>query len=165
MSAHLNFGVKKMVYLSRNRAMSCNRFTSLLRCLRFDKRADRNVNDKFASVGNVFEMMVSKFRSSYRPGISITVDEQMVTFRGRCGFKMFLKEKSDKYGMKIWALVDTSTSYCLNLQPYLGRIRNQDREQGQRERVVLELTDFIYGSGCHITGNNFSRSCHWCNHF
>ena len=111
---------------------------------------ERNRNDKLAPIRRIFEMMATKFRSSYRAGVNITVDEQLMTYRGHCPFKMFLKEKPGKYGIKIWALVDSVTYYCLNLQVYLGRTGPR-AEQGQGERVALELADYISGSGtsCH----------------
>ena len=78
-------------------------------------------------------------------------------YRGCCLFKMFLKEKSGKYGINFWALVDSVTYYCLNLQVYLGRTGPR-AEQGQGERVALELTDYISESGCHVTGDNIFTS-------
>lgn len=139
-----------------NSAMPRDRFYMLLRCIRFDIRANRNTLDKFAPIRNIFERIVTKFRSSFQAGANVTVDEQLVTFRGRCAFKMYLPSKPGKYGMKLWALVDSDTSYCLNLQPYLGRIG--ERDVGQSRRVVLELTDFISGTGRHITADNFFTS-------
>lgn len=141
--------------------MSRNRFTDLLRCIRFDVRSERDTNDRFSPTRKFFELIVTKFRSSYRLGVNVTVDEQLVTFRGRCGFKMFLKDKPGKYGIKLGALVDSTTSYCLNLQPYVGRFGPRP-EQGQSERVVLELTDYVSGSGRHITGDNFFTSLSLC---
>ena len=140
-----------------NSAMPRDRFYLLLRCIRFDVRENRNVNDKFAPMRHIFERVVTKFRGSYQAGANVTVDEQLVTFRGRCGFKIYMPSKPGKYGIKIWALVDSETRYCLNLQPYLGRI-GENREIGQGQRVVLELTDYISGSGRHITGDNFFTS-------
>ena len=78
-------------------ARSPSRFKERLRCIRFDVRAERNRNDKLAPIRRIFEMMATKFRSSYRAGVNITVDEQLMTYRGRYPFKMFLKEKPGKY--------------------------------------------------------------------
>lgn len=144
-----------------NKSMSRNRFCELRRCIRFDDRATRNVrreNDKFAPLRELFDMMVTKFRSSYKAGSNATVDEQLVTFRGRCSFKVFIPSKPGKYGVKLWILADSSTSYCLNIQPYLGRQPGAQPDRGQGQRVVLELTDYMTGSGRHITADNFFSS-------
>jgi hypothetical protein len=60
-----------------------------------------------------------KSRSSYKAGANVTVDEQLITFRGRSGFKVYIPSKPGKYGMKVWMLCDAETGYCMNLQPYV----------------------------------------------
>lgn len=140
-----------------NQAMSRNRFSYILRCLRFDIRDARDRQDKFSPIRTVFEEIVTKFRSSFIPGPECTVDEQLVTFRGRCPFKMYIPSKPGKYGIKLWALCDANSYYCVNLQPYIGRVGNVP-ERGQGQRVVLELTDMLTGSGRHIYMDNFFSS-------
>ncbi|XP_047137391.2 piggyBac transposable element-derived protein 4-like [Hydra vulgaris] len=142
--------------------MQRDRFVNLRRWIRFDERETRNqrrFEDKFAPLRNIMEMFTTKCKSNYNPSAYLTVDEQLVTFRGRCPFKMFIPTKPGKYGMKIWILCDAETSYCINLQPYIGRI-NGVRDVGQITRVVLELTDHLNGSGRHITADNFFTNIH-----
>ena len=100
-------------------------------------------------------MFSAKCRGNYYPSAFITVDEQLVSFRGRCPFKMFIPSKPGKYGMKVWAVCDPLSAYCINLQPYTGRAQGAVRDVGQGSRVILELTDHLTGSGCHITADNF----------
>ena len=38
---------------------------------------------------------------SYIPGPHITVDEQLIAFRGRCAFKMHIANKPAKNGIKL----------------------------------------------------------------
>ena len=85
-------------------------------------------------------MFSTKCRSNYNPSPYHTIDEQLVTFRGCCPFKMFIPSKPGKYKMKVWVLCDSVSSYCINLQSYIGRV-NGVRDVGQGARVVLELTD------------------------
>nr|XP_004208062.2 piggyBac transposable element-derived protein 4-like [Hydra vulgaris] len=143
-------------------SMQRDRFVNLRRCIRFDERETRNqrrFEDKFAPLRNIMEMFTTKCKNNYNPSAYLTVDEQLVTFRGRCPFKMFIPTKPGKYGMKIWILCDAETSYCINLQPYIGRV-NGVRDVGQGTRVVLELTDHLNGSGRHITAENFFTNIH-----
>jgi hypothetical protein len=143
-----------------NKSMSRDRFTAICALIRFDDkdtREARRSTDKFAPLRQVFEAFAVKCRSSYKAGANVTVDEQLVTFRGRCCFKIYIPSKPGKYGMKVWILCDAETGYCINLQPYVGR-RGNEREIGQGSRVVLELTDCISGSGRHITADNFFSS-------
>lgn len=140
-----------------NKAMSRNRFTDLMACLRFDDREQRNPNDKFSPLRSIFGKIVKTFQKVYKAGAAITVDEQLVKFRGRCRFKMYIPSKPGKYGIKLWALTDADTYYCLNLLPYVGRTGNvPEKHQGQR--VVLELTNVLTGTGRNVFMDNFFTS-------
>ena len=141
-------------------SMSRDRFKSILRFIRFDDRntrTERSTNDKLAPLRSVLNSFIIKCRSSYKAGIDVTIDEQLMTFRGRCPFKMYLPDKPGRYGVKIWILADSKTNYCCNLEVYTGK-RGSSREVGQSSRVVLELTDYISNSGRNVTGDNFFTS-------
>ena len=51
----------------------------------------------------------------------MTVDEQLVCFRGRCSFQQYIPLKPEKYGMKIWAMYKTNTSYAWKMQVCTGK--------------------------------------------
>ncbi|KAF4531538.1 hypothetical protein B566_EDAN018432 [Ephemera danica] len=63
--------------------LSLHRFKQLLRYIRFDDRAERPADDKFAPIRNIFNIIVRKLGELYTPSVNITVDEQLVPFRGR----------------------------------------------------------------------------------
>jgi hypothetical protein len=68
-----------------------------------------------------------------------------------------MANKPDKYGIKIWLLVDVKTNYCVNQIPYLGR----DEERGAEpvsQHVVKKLVERIKGSGYNVTADNFFSS-------
>ncbi len=74
-------------------AMSGSRFQEILVMLRFDDKSTRDLpkaTDKFAAIRNVFNEFVSSCTRYYKPGESITVDEQLVAFRGRCPFRQYM---------------------------------------------------------------------------
>lgn len=103
--------------------MSRDRFKSILRFIRFDDKDTRSIrrtHDKLAPIRDVFELINKNLRKHYAPGKNMTVDEQLIPFRGRCSFKQYLPSKPDKYGMKVFWLCDAETSYPLNGLPYLG---------------------------------------------
>ena len=85
--------------------MSLMRFKMLLKFIRFDDketRSQRRSNDKLSAFREIFELFLSRCRSSYTVGAYCTVDEQLVGFRGRCPFRVYMPNKPNKYGMKIW---------------------------------------------------------------
>ena len=61
-------------------------------------------------------------KSYYEPGATLTVDEQLLGFRGQCPFRMYISSKLTKYGIKIITLCDVSTKYMLNAIPYVGKV-------------------------------------------
>lgn len=94
--------------------MSQQRFRFLLRCIRFDNVNDRNARreiDKMAPIREVFELFVNNFERHYSPSEYLTIDEQLLAFRGRCSFRQYIPNKPSKYGIKTFALVDAKTAY------------------------------------------------------
>ena len=79
--------------------MSERRFAFLLRCLRFDDSATRKTRlqtDRFAHVRQVWDHLIKQSIFAYKPGPHITVDEQLLAFRGHCIFRMFIPNKPAK---------------------------------------------------------------------
>ena len=76
-----------------NKLMSRNRYQQILRVLRFDDANSRRRNrseDKFQPIRDVFEQWDLNLRNAYTPGPHMTVDEQLVCFRGRCLFLQYI---------------------------------------------------------------------------
>lgn len=104
--------------------MSAERFDFLLRCMRFDDRntrQERRESDRLAPIRNFWEQFIENCRKWYKPGSYITVDEQLVGFRGRCPFRMYIPNKPNKYGLKLVMMADSSTKYMCNAMPYMGK--------------------------------------------
>jgi hypothetical protein len=142
--------------------MSRHRFSMLTSCLRFDDRATRQgrrENDKLAPFREFWTKFITRCKANYFPDVHVTVDEMLVTYRGRCPFKMYIPSKPGRYGLKIWVLADTATKYCYNAEVYVGK-RDNVREVNQATRVVLELSEPLSGSGRNIIGDNFFSSIH-----
>lgn len=122
--------------------MSRDRFIDILRYMRFDDtvtRAERKSNDKLAPLRTVTDIFVQNCKDSYHATSAGCIAEQLVTFRGRCSFKVCMPSKPGKYGLKIWTLCDSKTFYCCNMEVYLGKHGNvPEKQQGQR--VVKQLT-------------------------
>ena len=141
--------------------MSRNRFTDILRYLRFDNRAtreERRATDKLATFRDFWTLFQAQLRKFYIPGTDLCVDEQLVAFRGRCPFRQYIPSKPAKYGIKIWWCCDAQTSYPLNGQVYLGKQPDQPREVGQGARVVKDMVAPWYRSGRNVTADNFFTS-------
>lgn len=74
-------------------------------------RIERKKDNKLAAFRQIFEMFVGHCNQNYNPETHLTVDEQ----RERCPFCVYMKSKSGRYDIKVWALVDVKSTYVKNL--------------------------------------------------
>ena len=90
------------------------------------------------------------------PNADLCIDEQLVPFKGNCPFRLYMKSKPDKYGIKVWTLCDARSNYAWNMQVYTGKTgAAPEKEQGKR--VVLDLVSELQ-SGYGVTTDNFFTS-------
>ena len=92
---------------------------------------------------------------AYVPGTNMTIDEQLVTFCGRCPFRQYMPSKPGKYGIKIWAICDSTAHYVLKMDVYKGREIGEPRETNLGSKIVLKLSEPFQKSGRNITSDNF----------
>lgn len=140
--------------------MSRERFTFLVNCLRFDdktSREERRKTDSFAPICDIWNMLIDVCRSSYIPSSYLTIDEQLLGFRGRCPFRMYIPNKPSKYGIKIIMLCDTSSKYMIDASPYLGKSTDTGGLP-LANFYVKELTKSVHGSNRNITMDNWFTS-------
>ena len=121
-----------------------NRLVTLLVCLHFDDknmRSARKEKDPLAPIREVCERFGRSRKRHYTPGSFLTIDEQLVPFRERCKFRMYIPSKPDKYGLKIYWLCESYTGYPLRGLPYLGNVsRLTEKDHGENcSRKLIEL--------------------------
>lgn len=140
--------------------MSKARFEFLINCLRFDDRRTREercTTDKFAPIRGIFNEFVELCQRYYIPGTYLTIDEQLLAFRGRCAFRMYLPNKPAKYGIKIFMMCDVRTKYLINAIPYTGKTMETDRLPTAMY-FVRELSKPVHNSNRNITYDNWFTS-------
>ncbi|XP_069008593.1 LOW QUALITY PROTEIN: piggyBac transposable element-derived protein 4-like [Embiotoca jacksoni] len=136
--------------------MSLENFYIISRIIRFDNQDDRPARQqrhKLAAIRTVWDKWVHRLPLFYNPGANVTIDKQLMPFRGRCPFRQSISSKPAKYGIKIWAACDATFSYAWNLQVYTGKPDGGAPEKNQGMRVVLDMTQGL--SGHNITCDNF----------
>ena len=147
----------RSVYIA---TMSRNRFSELLRIIRFDDkntRDARRVNDKFAPLREVFQLLNNLLPKYCIAGKDTTVDEMLSLFRGKCPFKVFLKEKPGKYGMLVRILADCEYRYVHSMEVYAGKDGTTPESRGPRE-VVKRLIAPIKNTGRNVTTDRYYTS-------
>ncbi|CAB3228076.1 unnamed protein product [Arctia plantaginis] len=143
--------------------MSKNRFSYLLNNMRFDDaitREDRIKSDRLAPIRDIFETFVQLCQNVYKPSEYLTLDEELVAFRGKCGFRQYIPSKPAKYGIKIYALVDAKTFYIVHLEIYCGKQPDNSPFALSNKPIDLvnRMVNCVSGSSRNITMDNFFTS-------
>lgn len=144
--------------------MPRQRFEFLIQNLRFDDkntRNDRKATDRLAPIREIWDLFITNCKENYEPGTNVTIDEQLLSFRGRCSFIIYIPSKPDKYGIKVVAINDAQTHYLFDAIPYCGPV-NKEANESVPSYYVRELTKSIYNSGRNITCDNWFTSVPIC---
>ena len=143
--------------------MSKERFLFLLTAIRFDNHLVREQKkasgDRLAAVSYMFNAFIANSIGNYTCFEYVTVDEMLVGFRGRCPFRMYMKAKPVKYGIKIMCLCDSKTHYLVNAFVYTGKTNEPNPlKLSIPTRSVLTLVEPIANSNRNVTGDNWFTS-------
>ncbi|XP_022909074.2 piggyBac transposable element-derived protein 4-like [Onthophagus taurus] len=137
--------------------MPGRRFIFLSQSIRFDDKTRRPQNNKFACIEELWNMFIEKCKWNYKPHNFCTVDEQLLSFRGRCGFRVYIKSKPDRYGLKLVTLNDAKTFYMINAVPYTGKV-HIEKGLSVSEDVFFKVTAPIHGTERSVICDNWFTS-------
>ena len=138
--------------------MARNRFVEIIKLLQFDykqTRSHRLATDKLALISTVWHTFVRNCLRHFRPGINISVDEQLFPTKARCRFTQYMPKKRDKLGINFWMAADVGTHFMLHSIPYQGK---NDFRPAVGEHVVLKLIELCKKTGRNVTTYNFFTS-------
>lgn len=125
--------------------MSLARFSFLLVCLRFNgeqTREERRKINKLAPIVELFDEFVENSKKNFISGPNLTINEMLVPFRGRCGFRMYLPNKPAKYGIKVQIMADSKTHYMVNAEVYTGSTGEKNR-RGKTKNELVHATQVV----------------------
>lgn len=124
-----------------SRVFTKNRWELLCRFLHVTSD-DPNSTDKLKKLRPLIDVLSNRFAASRTPGQRMSLDEGMVKYNGRLGWKQYNQSKPDKWGMKILMLNDPDDGYCFKFHIYTGAGSVPDpTESGQGYASVMLLTE------------------------
>lgn len=147
--------------------MSSKRYYVLMASLRFDDAASRDQRkaiDKAAPISELFMKLIENSRLQYSTSSTLTVDEMLIPFRGRCPFQVYIPKKPKKYGIKVQCLTDAKTSYLCNAYLYSGKdsdgvgLSDEEKKLAKPTQSVIKLCKYEENSNKNITGDNWFTS-------
>lgn len=144
---------------SFNDVMPRDEFNQVWRYLHIQDNTVPNNDDKLWKVRWYLDHLYRRFEQVYVPPEGVyTVDESMVKFKGRLGFRQYMPAKPTKWGVKIWSLCESTTGYMSRFQVYTGRDHGR-MEHGLSHRVVTDLMNGLDGgSGATVFMDNYYTS-------
>ncbi|CAB3248410.1 unnamed protein product [Arctia plantaginis] len=156
---HLNdYWSRKSIY--RNdyicSLFSRDRFLLILKFWHFSELSVKETDDKLHKFRGIYESFNSRFQCTLEPGKLVVIDETMIPWRGRLKFQQYIKNKSHKYGVKIYKLC-TPEGYTYRMIVYTGKEANK-REQDHGLKTVMNLVAGLEDAGRTVVADNFYSS-------
>ena len=130
--------------------MALNRFKFLLRCMRFDNnrnRPARQRNDRLAAIREVCETFNRNLGNIYIPNEALTVDEQLVGYRGKIYGRTYMPSKLRKYGVKLFWLCKATTGFALKDMIFSGKESDSEPHRNLANGIVIKLCSVYFGTG------------------
>ena len=161
-------------YFSRNRLLATpiffeimteKRFLLLLRFLHFADNESYNgqVPPKIYKVKPLLDHLIEKFQEAYTPNDKLSIDESLLLWKGRLGWKVYIAKKRSRFGMESYKLAEAKTGYVYNMLWYTGKdtqlkteIHGIDISNCTKPtRVVFTLAENLLKQGYAIALDNY----------
>ncbi|CAB3245690.1 unnamed protein product [Arctia plantaginis] len=137
-------------------AMTRDRFLLLLKCWHVSDVSNDDKTDKLYKIRDMLSMITDNFQNILNPGKYVVIDETMIPWRGRLGFRQYIKNKSHRYGVKLYKLC-TPEGYTYQIEIYTGKT-DQKKEVDHSQKVVLRLMNNLIEQGRIVIVDNFYTS-------
>jgi hypothetical protein len=120
-----------------SKIMPLNRFKMITRYLSFDLR--ENNNDSLAKIRYFLDYISNKFKSNFRLFQNLSIDESLLMLKNRCNFRVTIKSKKARQGVKVYKLNDAKTGYCYSFKIYTRDEETLSDENSKVDKYVFDL--------------------------
>ncbi|XP_030009855.1 piggyBac transposable element-derived protein 2-like [Sphaeramia orbicularis] len=130
--------------------MTRERWNELKNFLHFSDNSAPNNSDRLFKIRSLIDFLLPKFQALPQDQM-LSVDEQIVPFKGRTSLKQCISKKLYKWGYKIFVLRD-SKGLVHSFDIFTGKTDPAPGEEdiGESGNIVLKLAQVIDGSVNHL---------------
>ena len=101
-------------------SMSRDRWLTILQFLHYSNNETADAADKVNKIRPLITLLTRRFQEVYTPSSHISIDEELVAWKGRLSFRQFIPSKRARFGIKVFALCEDS-GYLYNFVVYVGK--------------------------------------------
>ncbi|GLV54168.1 uncharacterized protein CBL_21012, partial [Carabus blaptoides fortunei] len=145
--------------------MPYRRFALIKRFLHFSDNnsydPDTHPNPKLNKIWPVYTYLNKVFASSVTLERDIAIDESLMLYKGRLGWKQYIPSKRARYGIKSFMLCESKSGYIWSSIVYTGKGTTFDEEYRNlpmSSQIVMTLMKPLLGKGYCLTTDNFYTS-------
>ncbi|KAK4323711.1 hypothetical protein Pmani_005613 [Petrolisthes manimaculis] len=146
--------------------MSRDSFFSILKFLRFSSPENVRKDDPKTRIEEYLDVLRERSQTVMKPGKLIAIDEALIMWRGRLGFRQYIKTKRARFGVKAFVLCPSDEEwqgYSWNFHLYYGKdtymIEDPNASRlSVSERIVVFLMKDLLNSGRHVITDNWYTS-------
>jgi len=85
--------------------------------------------------------LLTHFPASFSPQENLATDEGVCGFGGRLIFRVCIKNKPDRYGVKMFIVCESKTGYVLHTDVYTGKGQQDNSIIGLLQRLLSGYLD------------------------
>lgn len=122
-----------------SKIMTQRRYTTINRAFHLTPNSTLDKDDPFAKITSFVNYLNDRFGKLYCPEQELTIDESLISFRGRVKFLFYIPSKPTRYGIKIHSLAESKSGYCLKIlfdPGKAGKIQNENEKLIKPENVI-----------------------------
>ena len=113
--------------------------------------------DPRKKIGRRFTRLQESYQEVWTPHCHILIDKGIIPFKGKIHLKVFNPMKPDKYGIKTYKVRDSTNSYCLVFDLYVGQtdVAAPVSKYGKAHDLVVSLLEMYTEKGYIVYMDNY----------
>ena len=126
--------------------MNQKRFEMIWRALSLNESKKSIEFDLNILINNLNE----KFKKYYNLGKYISIDESIIPFKGKSKYKIYMKRKPHKWGLKYYSLCDSLSKYTYKIffvfeNKHFHELPEKYKNLSLSNKITIILTNNIWG--------------------